>query len=159
MKLKLYPVLAAGVLVLAGCGGGEAPASEEGAAQEVAQETSVPEDLEPCLTVGEVGSGLSLDWELVVAARGASDQPGYIQDTIYEVTDIFEDLDYDVNCAGGQELRDFGEKLVPLREAVEQGTDTDEQYEEIADLGNQIIELSDDEGYEWDYEFVSSIDD
>jgi len=157
MKLKLYAVLAAGVLVLAGCGGGEAPAGEEDAAQEVAQESSDSEDLEPCLTVGEVGSGLSLDWELVVAARGADDQPGYIQDLIYRVADIFEDLDYDLNCAGGQELSDFGKKLVPLREGVEQGTDTDEQYEEIADLGNQIIELSDDEGYDWDYEFKTSL--
>ena len=156
MKLKLYAVLAAGVLVLAGCSGGEAPAAEEDAAQEVAQESSGSEDLEPCLTVGEVGSGLSLDWELVVAARGATDQPEYIQDIIGRVADIYEDLDYDIGCAGGHELSEFGKKLVPLREAVEQGTDSDEQYEEIADLGNQLIELSDDEGYDWDYEFKAS---
>ncbi|MGO0605547.1 hypothetical protein [Brevibacterium linens] len=156
MKLKLSAVLVAAVFTLVGCGGGKATPEAGNVEQEATQETPSTEELEPCFTVGQVGSELSLDWEFVIASRGESDQPGYIQDVIYRVVDLYEELDYDVGCAGGSELRDFGEKLPALRDDAELGQDTDEQYQEIADLGNKILELSDDEGYEWDYKFVTS---
>lgn len=157
---KLGAVMVAGALMLAGCGGGaesneaQAPGGETETAEAVSEETH-EEATESCYTVGEIGSQVKLGWESVVGARNASDQPGqieYLTDSAEELYDDREDL---YPCAGQQELADFLYELALLNVDVLSGSDTDEQYQKIADLGNDLLEVSDDEGYEWGYEFVS----
>lgn len=150
------------VFALAGCGAPKESADQaEGAVEEVA-DTNVEESAteggavgDPCFTVGDIGSSLSLDWELVVASRGASDHQDLISDMIDSVEDLAdaaEPASYPV-CNGYQQIHDLNYKLSVLNVDLIVGDETDAQYEEIADLGNELLGVSDDEGYTWDYEF------
>lgn len=164
MKKTLPVALAVGVLALVGCSGGtetnKAQASQEETIEPIADYTGPSTESQnnlPCFTVGDVGSRLSMTWELVVAARDASDQPDYIDDLMDEGDDLWDDIEDDTTCEGGTELADFNYEVANLNIDVTLDQDTDEQYEKIADLGNALLDLSDDEGHEWSYEFVSDV--
>ncbi|WP_209374631.1 hypothetical protein [Brevibacterium renqingii] len=162
MIRKLSIAAVATVFALAGCGAPEESADHaEGAVEEVAdtttEESAAEDDTvgEPCFTVGDVGSSLSLDWELVVASRGASDHQDLISDMLdsgEDLADAAEPDSYPV-CDGYQQIHDLNYKLSVLNVDLIVGDETDAQYEEIADIGNELLEISDDEGYSWDYEF------
>lgn len=157
--------MVAGVFALAGCGSGETVSKDsEASAPETIEPLAdysgppvSPESVqgEPCFRVAEVGTQLSMIWDLVVAARGASDQRDYLDDLSDEGDDLFEDIEDDTRCAGGVELANFNYEVAKLNIDVVLGEDTDQQYETIAGIGNDILELSDDEGHEWSYEFVT----
>lgn len=164
-SLKFGAVLAAGAFALAGCSGegsneDVAPEAEnvvDEVAKETAQESSADDEGEPCFTVGEVGSRLSLDWELVVASRGASDQPKYLEALMDWGDDLYEDIEENPRCLGALQLADFNYEVALLNADVLAGSDEDESYQKIADLGNDLIDRSEDEGYEWDYEFITDV--
>ncbi|WP_181273205.1 hypothetical protein [Brevibacterium oceani] len=163
-SVRLGAVMVAGAIILAGCGGGaesnEAQPIQEETVEPIADYTGPPVKSQnnwPCFTVGEVGSGLSMTWELVVAARDAPDQPEYIDDLVDEGDDLWEDIEDDTTCSGGTELADFNYEVANLNIDVTLDQDTDEQYEKIADLGNALLDLSDEENHEWSYEFVTDV--
>lgn len=158
-------VMVAGALVLAGCGSSESKAVQdtqdgtvEEASDEVAETTDRVSD-EPCFTVGEIGSGLSLTWDLVVASREASDQPKYVEELMDRGDEFHEDAEPDSYpiCNGYQQIANFNAEVAQLNLDITLGEDGDEQYQKIAYIGNDILEVSDDEGYEWDYEFVADV--
>lgn len=162
MIRRLSIAAVATVFALTGCGAPEDSADQpEGAVEEVAdtttEESAAEGDTvgEPCFTVGEVGSSLSLDWELVVASRGASDHQDIISDMLYSGEDLADAAEPDSFpvCDGYQQIQDLNYNLSVLNVDLIVGDETDAQYDEIADLGNELLEISDDEGYTWDYEF------
>lgn len=165
MRLRSLAVAVPLVLALSACGGSadaEATSTPESVAEDTQEAETVAAaqdsgEMEPCFRVGEVGSQLMMTWELVVAARGASDQQDYIDDLMDEGEDFYEDAEDQSLCAGYQEIADFNYQVANLNMSIALGEDTDQMYEDIADVGNELIELSDDEGYEWDYEFVSDV--
>lgn len=164
MKLKLTAVLAAGILAMSGCSG-EATAESQDVTEEAPVETEgVSADYEPvsdesCFTVGEIGSQLSLDWDLVIGSRGDYDHPDYVEDIMDRGEDLYRDADTGdlPMCKGLPELTDFNYEVANLNMDLILEQETVEQYEKIADLGNELIAESDDEGYEWDYKFVTDV--
>lgn len=160
MRKKLTNALIAGMFALAGCSNGaegnetQAPETEQESV-EAGSEDDPHGAAESCYTVGEVGSKVKFGWDSVVGARNASDQPGqigYLTDRAEELYDDREDL---YPCSGQQELADFLHELSILNVDVLSSNDADEQYQRIAEIGNDLLEASDDEGHEWDYEFVT----
>lgn len=162
MIRKLSIAAVATVFALAGCGVPEESTDQVESAVDEAADTTTEESAaegdvvgEPCFTVGDVGSSLSIGWELVVASRGASDHQDLISDMLdsgEDLADAAEPDSYPV-CEGYQQIHDLNYKLSVLNVDLIVGDETDAQYEEIADLGNELLEISDDEGYTWDYEF------
>lgn len=162
MIRKLSIAAVATVLALAGCGAPEESTDQaEGAVEEVADATAEEGAAagatvgEPCFTVGDIGAELSFHWQLVVASRGASDHQDIISDMLDSGEDLADAADPDSYpvCDGYQQIHDLNYKLSVLNVDLIVGDETDAQYEEIADLGNELLEISDDEGYTWDYEF------
>lgn len=163
---RLLPATAvvAGMFALAGCGSpGDASEENEAAApnaaEQVDEESTVKSSVEgtPCFSVPDVGTELSMTWELVVAARDSLDQQDYIDDLQDAGDDLFDDIEDDTRCDGGVELADFNYEVAKLNIDVTLGEDADQQYENIADIGNTLLDLSDDQGYEWAYEFVTDV--
>lgn len=163
-SVKLCAVMVAAALTLAGCGqapgSNEAQSTEEEAVEPIADYSGPPVQSQnnwPCFTVAEVGSQLSMGWELVVAARDAPDQKSYIDDLSDDGEDLIGDIEDDLSCSGATQLADFNLGVATLNIDVALDEDTDEQYEEIAEYGNELLDISDEEGYEWDYEFVTDV--
>lgn len=163
MNRKIVAIVAAGMLALSGCGSADAASEEavavgpEATTEQVVEEAqaSGPAEGESCFTVSEVGVDLSLSWELTVAARGASDQKDYIDDLMDDGEDLYEDIEDNLRCKGATDLADFNLEVAQLNLDVILGEDTDAQYQSIAELGNKLLEASDDEGESWSYEFIS----
>lgn len=161
-SVKLGAVMAAGALMLAGCGGGpesnEAEPTQEANVEPITEYSGPPVQSQnnwPCFNVGEIGAGLMMPWELVVAAGDLPDQPDYIDVLVDAGDDLFDDIEDDTTCGGGTELADFNYEVAKLNIDVTLGEDTDSQYEKLADLGNDLLDISDEQGCEWDYEFVA----
>lgn len=147
-------------LLLVGCDSSQSvrgPDTEANSVEQVTEEATDRVSDEPCFTVGEIGSQLSLDWELVVASRDQSDQSDYIEDLMEAGDDLYKDAEpeaYPV-CNGYQQIADFNYEVANLNVDILLGEDVDGQYKAIADKGNELLEISDDQGSEWDYNFVT----
>lgn len=170
MRLRSLAVAVPLVLVLSACGGGEAeteaaPSPDEVTTEETQEAEPVTQEqglenagaLEPCFAVPDVGTPLSMSWDLVVASRDRPDQKDYIEDVMDDGDDLYDEVEHEGQCAGKVEIAEFNYEVALLNVDVTLGNDTDEQYEKIADIGNDLLELSDDQGYEWDYKFISDV--
>lgn len=150
--------------MLSACGSGSSEeATTESAPTAEAPQEAVPvqaeaesEQLEPCFTVSEVGR-MTLSWDLIVAARDASDQPEYFEGMTDTSSEMVSEVE-DESCAGADEITRLSHEVGLLESDVEDGVDSDERYETIAELGNELLEVSDDEGYESFISDVSELD-
>ncbi|MCF2572895.1 MULTISPECIES: hypothetical protein [unclassified Brevibacterium] len=58
---------------------------------------------------------------------------------------------------GYQQIANLNYEVAGLKLDITLGQGTDGRYQEVADFGNELLDICDDEGYEWDYEFVSDV--
>ncbi|GAA4283915.1 hypothetical protein GCM10022261_14460 [Brevibacterium daeguense] len=164
MELK-SPMAAAGVvlvLALSACGsnGGGAEtgstAQESAAAAQAAQAQDTPAngEVEPCFTVDEVGTGLTLTWEQVVTARGSSDQLEHVEMLIEDSEEMYAIAEERSPCYGQLEMAEFNSQVSILNDEIRSGADSNRSYENVSDIGDDLLEKSDDQGRESSYEFI-----
>ncbi|MGN6037289.1 hypothetical protein ACP6NG_18135 [Brevibacterium casei] len=153
MKLKLWAVVIGGSLALAGCVGGGT--SQEAAPVETATQTETQE-AEACFTVAEIGADLMEPWNLVVASKGASDQLDYVGKMTTNISDMYDEVDSKPGCGGYDVWVDFVDAFTVVADPLTEFQSVpDSDYEKVAELGNKLIEVSDDQGEQWDYKFAA----
>lgn len=113
---------------------------------------------EPCFTVDDIGSGIAQDWNRIIDTRGDEEQREYISNMSDRGSDLLDTTEFESYpiCAGYGQIAEINQKVATLNLDVLLGHDTDEQYQEIADLGNELLEVSDARENERNYKFTTS---
>ncbi|MFF8895626.1 hypothetical protein [Brevibacterium casei] len=131
MKMKLCVAVIAGSFGLAGCGGGGGDTTEEAAPQLCYSRTDVAE--------------LPVDWiSNVVVPRDSGDAQA-----LRAGTDVFAEKIKDISwsipdgsdCIGYRESLEMTKEALLLAQAVNNGTDTDADYQSVADTGDAFMDV------------------